>query len=246
MGVGGVLSALLLKQASANATCWLLSFAAGIMTSIVCFGLLPEAIELSGIAASITGVIIGIIIILLLNKIIDRISRLSDDNMKIHHTHEEMYHQKQVIHNRTKMLRSGIIMLTAISLHNIPEGIAIGAGGSYDSSLGALIAIMVTLHNVPEGMAVAAPLLAGGMSKTKAVLWTTVSGAPTVLGCIIGLLIGYVSSFAVAISIAAAGGAMLYVVFGEIIPQSVVMTKSRIAPLITLFGILLGLMITRI
>jgi ZIP family zinc transporter len=246
MGIGGLLSALLLKRASDNITCWLLSFAAGIMTSIVCFGLLPEAIELSGVTASISGLIIGIVIILLLNKVVDKFAKLSGENMQIHHTHEELYHQGQVIHSRTKLLQSGIIMLTAISLHNIPEGIAIGAGGSHDFSLGALIALMVTLHNLPEGMAVAAPLLAGGMRRWKAVLWTTISGAPTVLGALIGILIGNVSDFAVAVSLAAAGGAMLYVVFGEIIPQSVVMTKSRIAPLVTLFGLLMGLLITRV
>ena len=246
MGVGGLLSALLFKQASENITCWLLSFAAGIMTSIVCFGLIPEAIELSGVAVSISGLILGIVIILLLNKFIDKLTKLSDESMKVHRTHEEFYHQEQVIHNRSKMLRSGIIMLTAISLHNIPEGIAIGAGGTHDFSLGALITIMVTLHNVPEGMAVAAPLLAGGVSRFRAVFWTTISGAPTVLGCVIGLLIGNISELAIALSIAASGGAMLYVVFGEIIPQSVVMTKSRIAPLVTLFGILVGLLIAKI
>jgi len=246
MGVGGLLSALLLKQASANVICWLLSFAAGIMISIVCFGMLPEAIELSGVTASIAGLILGIVLILLLNKLIDKITKISDDSMKVHSTHEELYHQKEVINNRSKMLRSGIIMIIAISLHNIPEGIAIGAGGTYDFSLGALITLMVTLHNLPEGMAIAAPLLAGGLSRWKAVLWTTASGAPTVLGGLLGLLIGNVSHFAIAISLAAAGGAMLYVVFGEIIPQSVVMTKSRIAPLITLFGMVVGLLIARI
>jgi len=246
MGVGGLLSALLLKKASANITCWLLSFAAGIMTSTVCFGMLPEAIELSSVAVSISGLIIGIVIIFLLNKAIDRFANLSGDSMKVHQTHEEFYHQEQVISSRSKLLRSGIVMLTAISLHNIPEGIAIGAGVSHDFSLGVLITTMVTLHNVPEGMAVAAPLLAGGLSRPKAVFWTTISGAPTVLGGVIGLLIGNVSDFAVALSLAAAGGAMLYVVFGEIIPQSVVMTKSRIAPLVTLFGILVGLLIANL
>jgi len=243
MGVGGLLSALLLKKASAKITCWLLSFSAGIMTSIVCFGMLPEALELAGVAVSIAGLIIGIIIILLLNMVIDKVTKLNDDSMKVHQTHEELYHQNEVLSKRSSLLRSGIIMLTAISLHNIPEGIAIGAGGTYNASLGALITLMVTLHNLPEGMAVAAPLMAGGINRWKAVLWTTASGAPTVLGGVIGLIIGNVSHFAVAISLAAAGGAMLYVVFGEIIPQSVVMTKSRIAPLVTLFGVLVGLLI---
>jgi len=244
MGLGGFLSAILLRRSSANVACWMLSFAAGIMTSIVCFGLIPEAVKLSGFAASISGLILGIIIIMALNRIVDRITEVKEDDLKIHHTPEELYHQGQMIRNRARMLRSGIIMLTAIGLHNIPEGIAIGAGGSHDLYLGALIALMITLHNVPEGMAVAAPLLAGGVNRWKAVLMTTVSGAPTMLGGFIGLLIGNVSDLAVAVSLSAAGGAMLYVVFGEIIPQSIVMTKTRLAPLMTLFGIIVGLLIT--
>jgi len=246
MGIGGLLSALLFKKASDNVICWLLSFAAGIMTSIVCFGMLPEAIELSGVLVSIIGLIIGIVLILFLNKLVDKITKLSDEGMKVHHTHEELYHQEKVINSRTKMLRSGIIMLIAISLHNIPEGLAIGAGGVYNFQLGVLLTIMVTLHNLPEGMAVAAPLLAGGMKRWKAVFWTTASGAPTVFGAFLGILVGNISDLAIALSLAAAGGAMLYVVFGEIIPQSVVMTKSRIAPLITLFGVLVGLLIAGI
>jgi ZIP family zinc transporter len=137
-------------------------------------------------------------------------------------------------------------MLTAIALHNIPEGIAIGAGASYNIRLSAVIAIMLALHNIPEGMAVAAPLLAGGVKRWKTVLLTTLSGATTVLGGLIGVFIGNISEFSIALSLSAAGGAMLYVVFGEIIPQSIVMTKSRIAPLITLFGIIVGLLITMV
>jgi ZIP family zinc transporter len=78
------------------------------------------------------------------------------------------------------------------------------------------------------------------------VLLTTLSGATTVLGGLIGVFIGNISEFAVALSLAAAGGAMLYVVFGEIMPQSIVMTQSRMAPLITLFGIIVGLLITMV
>ncbi|MDR2531447.1 MAG: ZIP family metal transporter [Oscillospiraceae bacterium] len=244
MGFGGFISATLLKRSSAKVTCWLLSFAAGIMTSIVCFGLMPEAVELSGITVSIFGLILGIVVVMLLNRIVDKITEAKDGGYNIHHTHEELYHQSPVIHNRSKMLRSGIIMLTAIGLHNIPEGIAIGAGGSRDYHLGAIIAIMIALHNIPEGMAVAAPLLAGGFNKRKAVLLTALAGSLTILGALVGILIGNISDFAVALSLSSAGGAMLYVVFGEIIPQSVVITKSRAAPLITLFGIIIGLIIT--
>jgi ZIP family zinc transporter len=250
MGIGGLASAVLLKRSSETMTCWLLSFAAGIMISVVCFSLIPESLELSGVIVTIIGVLVGIVVLLILNRIVDKIS-LSGD-LELHHTHEELYHESsmiqmtQMIQNRTKMLRSGIIMLIAIALHNIPEGIAIGAGGSHDFQLGMILAIVITMHNIPEGMAIAAPLLAGGIGRFKVVMLTVVCGATTLMGGIIGMLIGGISDFAVAISLSAAGGAMLYVVFGEIIPQSVVMTKNRLSTLITLFGVIVGLLIAQI
>ncbi|MCL2698139.1 MAG: ZIP family metal transporter [Oscillospiraceae bacterium] len=246
MGLGGVISALLFRRSSDKVICWLLSFAAGIMTSVVCFGLMPEAVELSGMAGGVLGLLLGILIIMLLNSIVDKITNAKGDNLHIHHTHEELYHQTSVILNPKKMLRSGIIMLIAIGLHNIPEGIAIGAGGSFDLNLGVLIAIMIALHNIPEGMAIAAPLLAGGIGRGRVVLLTLICGFTTVFGALLGVMIGNISDFAVALSLSAAGGAMLYVVFGEIIPQTVVMTKSRTAPLITLFGIIIGLIMTAV
>ena len=246
MGFGGLVSAMLLKRPSENMVCWLLSFAAGVMVSIVCFGLLPEAIELAGIAVSVSGLILGIVIIYGLNYLVDKITITRKENLSIHSTHEELYHESQLILNPASILRSGIIILLAVSLHNIPEGIAIGAGGSHNFSLGALLALMIAVHNIPEGMAIAAPLLAGGVNKWKVVLLVSLSGATTLLGGFIGTLIGSISGFAVAISLSAAGGAMLYVVFGEIMPQSIIMTKNRTASIVALFGIIVGLIAAQI
>ena len=246
MGLGGLASAALYKHSSENMTCWVLSFAAGVMISIVCFGLAPEAFALAGVMVSVAGLIAGILVIMVLNRAVDKITGTKEDNHKIHHTHEELYHESHIIQSRTKMLRAGLIMFTAIALHNIPEGIAIGAGGSYDFQLGVLLAAMIALHNIPEGMAIAAPMLAGGIGRPKVILLTALSGAPTLLGGLIGILIGHISDTAIAVSLSAAGGAMLYVVFGEIIPQVIVMTKNRTATIITLFGIIVGLMVTQI
>jgi ZIP family zinc transporter len=245
-GLGGLIAAVLLKRSSARMTCWMLSFAAGIMTSVVCFGLMPESVELAGMTVSIAGLAAGIAVIMLLNGFVDHLTRGQDDDPHIHHTHEELYHQKQMIQTNAHLLRSGVIMLIAIGLHNIPEGIAIGAGGSHDYQVGWMIALIIAVHNVPEGMAVATPLLSGRMRKGKTVLLTALAGAPTVLGGVIGVLVGHVSDLAVALSLSAAGGAMLYVVFGEIIPQSVILVKSRSAPLMTLLGIIAGLVITKV
>ncbi|MCL2704054.1 MAG: ZIP family metal transporter [Defluviitaleaceae bacterium] len=246
MGLGGALSALLGKR-SPEMMCWMLSFAGGVMISIVGFELIPGAIELSGTAMTITGLIIGVCVVMALNRVVDKFSlaRGHDDSLRIHHTHEELYHEGGILNSKA-LLRSGVIMLVAIALHNLPEGVAIGAAGSFDARLGFTLALMIALHNIPEGMAIAAPLIGGGIGKGKAVTLTALSGAPTFIGAAFGILIGGVSNTALCLSLAAAGGAMLYVVFGEIIPQSVVMTKSRFTSIITLFGIIVGLLITRI
>lgn len=247
-GAGGLTTVILGKR-SQDVTAGLLSFAAGVMTSIVCFGLIPETDELSNIYVTILGLVLGIVVIMILNRLVDVITDARTEKLQVHHTHEELYHENCILCKSDKkrsLLRSGILMLIAIGLHNIPEGIAIGAGGSHNLQLGTMLAIMIALHNIPEGMAIAAPLLAGDMGKGKVTLLTALSGAPTFIGGLIGFWLGNISDTAIALSLSAAGGAMLYVVFGEIIPQSVVMTKSRMATIITLFGIISGLMITEI
>jgi ZIP family zinc transporter len=169
----------------------------------------------------------------------------------IHHTPEELYHEDHFIedhfiHRNARMLRSGLLILVAIGLHNIPEGIAIGTGGSHDFQFGALLAVMIGLHNIPEGIAIAAPLLAGGIKRLKVVLLTALAGATTLLGGLIGILLGSISDTVIAVSLSAAGGAMLYIIFGEMMPQSIVLTKNRITSVITLFGIVIGLILTQI
>ena len=247
-GIGGVLAVLLLKRSAENTTCWMLSFAAGIMTSVVCFGLTPEAVELSNIAVAVLGIALGVLIIMPLNRVVDNIALSKSTNLNIHETHEELYHEGSLIHERerAKLLKSGIIMFIAIGLHSFPEGLAIGAGGRHKFQLGLILAIMLALHNIPEGMAIAAPMLAGGIRKRSVILLTALSGAPTLLGGAIGALVGGISDMAIALCLSIAGGAMLYVVFGEIIPQSIILVKSRTATIITLLGILIGFIIAQV
>ena len=246
MGLGALVSAVLLRQPSEKMICWLLSFAAGIMVSIACFGLVPEALNMANPLICVLGLLIGIVVIMVLNRITDRISEPGEEKLQIHHTHEELYHATRIIKNPSTMLRSGILMFIAIALHNVPEGIAIGAGGTHDFRLGLLIAAMIAFHNIPEGMAVAAPLLAGGINRWKVVFLTALAGGTTLLGGLIGAGIGNISDLAIALSLSSAGGAMLYIVFGEIMPHFIVMTKNRTAATITLFGIILGFLITLI
>jgi len=238
-GLGGVVSAVLFKRSSENTICGMLSFSAGVMTSIVCFGLVPEAFELAGVLAIVLGLALGIFVIMGLDQIVENASETKGDKQKEQHDAGQVTSAYS-----NNMLRSGMLILIAIGLHNIPEGIAIGAGGAFSPQLGAILALMIALHNIPEGMAVATPLIVGGISKRKVILLTALTGSSTVIGGIIGMIIGGISDFAIALSLAVAGGAMLYIVFGEIIPQSVVMGNSRVIAAVTLFGIIIGFVVT--
>ena len=92
-------------------------------------------------------------------------------------------------------------------------------------------------------MAISVPLISGGMSKPKAVLITAASGASTILGALLGYMIGDISALGLALSLGFASGAMLYVVFGEILPQAILMYHSKLPAFSAIGGMLLGLFI---
>jgi len=240
MGLGALFTALFGSRTD-RMTSIFLSFAGGVMISIVFLELIPESIELANFPVAIVGLLIGAAMVLVLNNLMDRLSKAGNGS-KLHGTFAEFFHSDGMLSRKSNMLRSGMVMLFAIGLHNVPEGLAMGAAGHHDASLGLTLAIIIGLHNIPEGMAVSAPLIAGGLSKTKSVIITFLAGATTVIGAVAGVLIGGISEMAVAISFSIAGGAMLYVVLGEILPQSIVTSKDRIPTVFALVGIVVGML----
>ena len=239
MGLGGIITALFGSKSDKMIGIFL-SFSGGVMISIAFAELIPEAIALSNLTIMIIGLFVGAILVSSLHYLMDFISR-SGGKSKMHDNFAEFFHSGDVISNKSKMLRSGMIMLFAIGLHNVPEGLAMGAAGNYDPKLGLTLAIIIGLHNIPEGMAVSAPLILGGLTKFKAIFITLIAGATTVLGAIAGVILGNISDLAVALSFGAAAGAMLYVVLGEILPQSIVMSKDRVPPVFAFLGLVIGM-----
>jgi len=150
---------------------------------------------------------------------------------------------------RSGLFLAGLVMAAAIALHNVPEGMVIGASFATTANEilsnrgGLIMAIVIGLHNIPEGMAVAVPLISGGMSKWRAVGITALSGSPTILGALLGFFLGTLSPTALVISLSFASGAMLYVVFGELLPESILMWKSKLPAAMVVLGMLIGLII---
>ena len=261
-GLGGLTGALI-KKDSKKTVSLLLSFAAGVMIAVVCFDLITEAVFPNGrngdsqLYITIIGILVGFLVVALLNYMIDRSTKHEIDHLDAHHPEtaddlDELIHSDHLMaHEQQKspLFMAGVIMATAIALHNLPEGMVIGAayasGTSTASAIssGLLTAIVIGLHNVPEGMAVSVPLIAGGMNKTKAILITALSGLPTVIGAMIGYLLGSMGAIWLTLSLSFASGAMLYVVFGELLPESILMWKSKRPAFFVIMGILCGMLI---
>ena len=258
-GLGGLVGALMQKD-SKRTVSLLLSFAAGVMLSVVCFDLVTEAIETgTGIWTVVAMIAIGVAVTFLLNYAIDRktnpeVAHIDENHPKtaddldelIHSDHLEAHYARK--DTRLGLFVAGIVMASAIALHNVPEGMTIGAsyaaGDSVTLGRAALIlAVIIGLHNIPEGMAVSVPLISGGMPKWKAVLITAASGIPTILGALLGYALGEIGPMGLTASLGFASGAMLYVVFGEILPQSILMYHSKLPAFSAIVGILAGLLI---
>ena len=257
-GLGGLIGALLQKD-SKRVVSLLLSFAAGVMLSVVCFDLVTEAIETQvGVGIVIGSIAFGVAVTYFLNYLIDRKTnpevphidanhpKTADDlDELIHSDHLHQHYARK--DSKLGLFVAGIVMASAIALHNVPEGMTIGA--SYASNDGAMgnaalvLAILIGLHNIPEGMAVSVPLISGGMAKWKAVLITASTGIPTMLGALLGFALGEIGPMGLTLSLGFASGAMLYVVFGEILPQSYLMYHSKLPAFSAIAGILAGLFI---
>lgn len=257
-GLGGLIGAMLQKDSNRTVSL-LLSFAGGVMLSVVCFDLITEAIATNvGLFVVIAAIAFGVTVIYLLNDWIDRKTnpevphidanhpKTADDlDELIHSDHYQHHHSNK--DNKFALFVAGVVMACAIALHNLPEGMTIGA--SYASNNGVMdssalvLAILIGLHNIPEGMAVSVPLISGGMGKSKAVLLTALSGAPTIIGAVLGFWLGDIGMLGLALSLGFASGAMLYVVFGEILPQAILMYHSKLPAFSAIAGILVGLLI---
>ena len=257
-GLGGLVGAMLQKD-SKRTVSLLLSFAGGVMLSVVCFDLVTEAIETQmGTLMVVAAIAFGVAVTFFLNYLIDRKTnpevphidanhpRTADDlDELIHSDHLEQHYARK--DSKLGLFVAGIVMASAIALHNVPEGMTIGASyASNDGVMGSaalVLAVLIGLHNIPEGMAVSVPLISGGMSKWKAVLITAASGIPTILGALLGYLLGEIGPMGLTMSLGFASGAMLYVVFGEILPQSILMYHSKLPAFSTIVGILVGMLI---
>lgn len=233
------------------------------MLSIVCFDLIVDALAPEGAGGlpflflTIGGLFLGYGTVFMLNRVIDNNTNKEVTHIDKNHPataddlgeliHSDHYKHHRESGNWQEMFVAGVIMACAIALHNLPEGMVIGVSYTGAETVmdraGLVMAIVIGLHNIPEGMAVSVPLITGGMPRSRAVLVTALSGAPTILGALIGYALGGLGPAALCLSMSFAAGAMLYVVFGELIPEAILMWRSKTPAFAILVGMVVGLIV---
>lgn len=238
LALGGVLAALIRRE-SPRGTSLLLSFTAGLMLSIVALDMVPGAVEsLEGSAIPmplVPGVLLaGFLITYLLNCWIDKSAH-----------HEDAEHPHACACGHHDLHTAGIVLAAAVALHNVPVGMAVGATVAVEGICLAsvLAAVTIGLHNLPEGMSIAVPLLHDGSKTLSAIAVAALSGLPTVAGALLGYFVGNQAPAALAAALALAAGAMLYVVFSELLPEASAQWQSRGSVLATVVGFALGVLL---
>ena len=214
IGVGGatIIGSLIgfaFKKISHRFSDIVLSFAAGVMLAAAVLGLVLPSLEYGGkfaILITVAGIFAGALCLNLIDKLVPHLHKLVGSDGEAHNNA-----------NLSKVL----LFVTAIAIHNLPEGIAAGVGfGSGDTTGALIIAGGIALQNIPEGMVIIGPMLAAGVTPKKTLICAMITGLVEVLGTLIGYFAVSVATFILPFALSFAGGTMLYVISDEMIPET--------------------------
>ena len=230
LGVGGatVIGSLIgfaFRKISHSFSDIVLSFAAGVMLSAAVLGLILPSLDYGGkygLLITVAGIFTGAFCLNLIDKLVPHLHKLVGTDTEAH--------------NNTNLSRV-LLFVTAIAIHNLPEGIAAGVGfGSGNTSQALMIAGGIALQNIPEGMVIIGPMLAAGVTPRRTFLCAMITGLVEVLGTLIGYFAVSIASAVLPFALAFAGGTMLYVVSDEMIPETHAHGSERGATYALLIG----------
>jgi len=218
----GALPVFLVRRVSDRFLDASLGFAAGVMLAATSFSLLVPAIEIGGIWKTVIGIILGTVFLIYAEKFTPHL------------------HQVTGIKGPSTQLNKLWLFILAITIHNFPEGMAVGVGfGGGDINAGTTLAIGMGLQNIPEGLAVALPLLREKSTRQKAFLIALLTGLVEPVGGFLGISIVSIAEFLLPYGLAFAAGAMLFVISEEIIPETHSRGNDREATIVFIVGFII-------
>lgn len=184
-----------------------LSFAAGVMLAAAVLGLILPSSEYGSVLVTVIGIFAGALCLNLVDRLVPHLHQLAGVDSEQHMGNA----------NLDKVL----LFVSAIAIHNLPEGIAAGVSfGSGNQTEALLIAGGIALQNIPEGMVIIAPMLAAGISRRRTLLCGMATGLVEVVGTLIGYFAVTIATAILPFALAFAGGTMLYVISDEMIPET--------------------------
>ena len=230
-GVGGatIIGSLIgfaFKKISHKFSDIVLSFAAGVMLAAAVLGLILPSVEYGGdwgLLITVAGIFTGALCLNLIDKLVPHLHKMVGADLEDHQGNA----------NLSKVL----LFVTAIAIHNLPEGIAAGVSfGSDNVSEAMVIAGGIALQNIPEGIVIIGPMLAAGISPKRTFLCAMATGLVEVVGTLLGYFAVTIASAVLPFALAFAGGTMLYVISDEMIPETHAHGEQRGATYALLVG----------
>jgi ZIP family zinc transporter len=220
-GLGGLV--VFIRKPGEKMFVFLIGLAAGLMILLSFMELLFDSLIISGLFPAAVGLIAGSLVLFFLDFLLP---------------HKHVISEKGVID--AKLLRAGTLIAIGISLHNIPEGIAVASGYSYAPDIGLIIAIAIALHNIPEGIAIALPIRMSGASKRAAFRVALLSGLTEPVGAVVAALFLTVLPELMPFALSFAAGVMVFITLDELIPIAHEHGHGHF----TSFGIIMGFILT--
>ena len=230
LGVGGatVVGAIIgfaFKNISHKFSDIVMSFAAGVMLSAAVLGLILPSVEYGGkygLITTVCGIFVGAIALSLVDKLVPHLHKMAEADLEEH---------------QSTSLGKVLLFVTAIAIHNLPEGIAAGVGfGSGNASQALVIAGGIALQNIPEGMIIISPMISAGVKPKKAFTLAALTGLVEVVGTFIGYFAVSIATVILPFALAFAGGTMLYVISDEMMPETHAHGSQRGATYALLLG----------
>lgn len=212
LGVGGatVLGSIIgfaFKKVTHKFSDLVLSFAAGVMLAAAVLGLILPSVDYGNLFITVAGIFVGALSLNVIDRFVPHMHHLVGGDSEEHRGNA----------NLDKVL----LFVSAIAIHNLPEGIAAGVSfGSGNTAEALLIAGGIALQNIPEGMVIIAPMLAAGISPKRTFVCAMATGLVEVVGTLLGYFAVTIATAILPFALAFAGGTMLYVISDEMIPET--------------------------
>lgn len=191
-------------------------FSSGLMTAAVTFSLIPAAIDKCGVLKSVLVILCGLLFAYAADK------HFGGDNA---------------------LLKTGMLMIVNLWLHNIPEGFVLGMASRGDLKSAFLFFGAILLHNIPQGFIIFLPVISAGLKKFPIIMLVIFGGIPTALGALFGAYAGGISEMFTGTMLAFSAGSMLYVLIFELLYEAHRMYGGRIIETAYVLGLILGILI---